>query len=185
MDPITAFAVAGNALQFVDVAIKALKALCRYISDANDASKQATELRNEISAMIGITTTLRVTLETTPSSIPATQGQALSDAIKHCMEILQDILQNVEECCEPAKTTGFRKMTWPFQKGKSDRFLKKIERYKATLNCALQIEQRCVISVVINLIATHFVILKQLSPNHWRTIRVLTVLRRFLNMCSK
>jgi hypothetical protein len=141
MDPVTALAVAGNAFQFAGLAVQVVQSLARYIQDVKAAPKQAIELRNEIAAIIGIVTTLKVTLEISPSSISAAKERPLNDTITNARETLEEILQNLEKGSDEKNVGGAKRLIWPFQKRKLEEHLEKLDRYKATLSFALQVEQ--------------------------------------------
>ena len=141
MDPVTALAAAGNAFQLVGLAIQVFQSLARYIQDVKAAPKQAIELRNEIAAIIGIVTTLKVTLEISPSSISAAKERPLNDTITNVRETLEEILQQLEKGSDEKNVGGSKSLIWPFQKRKLEEHLEKLDRYKATLSFALQVEQ--------------------------------------------
>lgn len=141
MDPTTALAVAGTALQFTETAFKIARFLYIYFTDVKKAPEQAEKLHEEITMMVGIVASLKITLETYPSRIPASQEEALKTAINGSVKIMEELLIKLEDHSEITHATGIRKAKWPLKKREIEGICKEMEKHKRTLSFALAVER--------------------------------------------
>jgi hypothetical protein len=140
MDPVTALSIASNAVQFAETAFKVIKAVSLYCEDVKNAPRQAEELHQEISIMIGVVAILKIALETRCERFSATQKSSLRNAINGSVDILNKILQKMENKSNDNRERSKQNLKWPFQKREIENALREIDGHKVMLCLALQIE---------------------------------------------
>jgi hypothetical protein len=125
----------------VDVLTGLLRAIVSniylYFEAVKDAPKRSEELRLELACVCGLLESLHTALcASKKSSHFVIPSHSLESSIAQFEVIVNEISARVSE----AKTQGVERLKWPFTKYENERFLSRLERYKASFNMALSIK---------------------------------------------
>lgn len=136
MDPGTAIAVG-------ELSAKALSVIWKYYSDVKDAKGDIENLVDEIQDLHKVLKSVRKLLEDQSSAeITATSGSLLENtkSFQSDMEAFVTRLDpnRGDKVMHPF---GLRALQWPLKKKEVDKFVGKLQRYKATLNLAFVADQ--------------------------------------------
>ena len=136
MDPVSIIGLAASVNQLAATAKSTFSVLFQYYGDFRDAPKRSRELRQELGTICDLLDSLDdgLTSQSTNSSftIPASLNLAIEE--------FQTMLENIKPRVKESQTKGVRRLKWPFTKDENDRYLSRMERYKATINVALNIK---------------------------------------------
>jgi hypothetical protein len=141
MDPISIVGLVAAGVQFVDCGIKILKVLIHVCNEVAEARAEANELRTEIDTTIHVVTSLRVLLETDPDCISESQKGTLNESLKSAIKITEDMLDKLEKSVSASQKKKLHRVIWPFKKKEVTEYVEKIQRYKGTIQLALQVNQ--------------------------------------------
>lgn len=142
MDPAIIIGIVSAASQFADLSFTILRSLSQLFTDVKDCPAQALQLRSEMTTLYGLVSELKLTLDTIPGSISILHIASLHDALTGSVTTLKEIIQKINELSELDKTTGIRRLAWPFRNKQIDQHIRRIQGFKSTLSLALQTEQR-------------------------------------------
>jgi hypothetical protein len=133
MDPISAIGTAAAVTQLANYSVSILVKM--YTFEINYAPKRSKELRDEMGTVHHLLNLLEKIL-TSPERQSFTLLQSLTTAIFEFRDMLADMAANVNGL----QVGEFRRLNWPFTQSENERFLLRIERYKAIFNLALSID---------------------------------------------
>ena len=136
MDPLTAVGLAAAIDDLSALVANVVSNLYKYWGAVQDAPRRSLELRTEIGSLLGLLTNVKDSLTNS-----VTPTESFLDAVLTTVDQLQEVLKEMERQTDVNRVQGLRACIWPFTNNEIDRFIKKIERYKATLSLALNIEQ--------------------------------------------
>ena len=96
MDPLTAFAAAGNVLQFVQLAATTVDKFVKYVQNGGDLEHQ--RLQAIVQQLLVSNDHLRQSLEAeVTSSVPPGPRRALYHANQQCLEISREFVEFLDE----------------------------------------------------------------------------------------
>ena len=133
MDPITAIGLVASVAQIAEHAIKLVTALNNYCHEVKEAPARSKELRDEFATVSHVLNALKETL--------SIDSIALNVSLERSVQEFQNLLSELEPRISQERTKGLSKFKWPFNKAENEKFIHKIERYKATFSLALNISQ--------------------------------------------
>jgi len=146
MDPVTIIGLAASAAQLSDLAIKAVKALNQYTKDIKSAPVEVAELQHEVQIMTNVLEGFDDTLNAIPSSVEIPLD-SLKSAAEGAIAVLKEVLCKLEERSALSRSKGFRRLTWPFEKGDTKKMIDRVQRYKQTLSLIGQIQQTYILCI--------------------------------------
>jgi hypothetical protein len=137
-----ALGVAASIIAVVQIAEKILTLCGKYSLGAKDAKTDIERLSNEITALRNVLTIVK-DLAQGPNAAKLPALNTLPGAIDQCSAELVDLIS----CLDPGKrrqlmnNLGLR-LTWPFKSEDVNKRIAALERSKATINLALNTDQR-------------------------------------------
>ncbi|KAL9012801.1 MAG: hypothetical protein Q9173_002458 [Seirophora scorigena] len=135
---------AGTAIAIGQLSTKVLSIIWKYYSDVKDAKSSITFLANEIQNFSNVLQNFIGLLQRS-SKIPvsATLGTTITQALTD----IQTLKDKLEPGTGPKamKRFGNRALKWPLTKKEVDEWVERFERFKATLNLALNRDQTSLI----------------------------------------
>lgn len=135
MDAVTAVGLVASAEQLAALATTIVCNMYSFYEAVRDAPKRSQELRQEMGAMSDQLNSLAAVLSNDPKHF-VSQPTSLFASISELKAMLKDMNERV--CA--SNTKGIRRLKWPFSKDENERLLSRMERYKTTLNTALNIQ---------------------------------------------
>lgn len=117
---------------------------CDYLGKAKDAQKDITRIRGELSNLDTVLLTLQALLEdesgTAKSRLPTLELLGRNNALGECKTILTKLIKRLEE---PVKTWRKlqKQLMWPLKEKDVTEILDALDRHKATINFALNVDQ--------------------------------------------
>jgi Fungal N-terminal domain of STAND proteins len=129
--------VIASVAQLADYTGLVLVKLHTFCHTVKDAPTQAKQIRDELQAVISVLHSLGK-IEQQKRICHSLQVFRL-DAVAAGFN---ETLKNIERRLRPNRTTGFRRLTWPFTKAEVERVLLRLERFKATSSLALNLHHR-------------------------------------------
>lgn len=134
MDAITAIGLVASLQQLADKTGRVCIQLCNYFDGVKEAPSRSKELRDELQ-------TISKTLHSLATCLSNSSMPDLPPHILKAVKEFGEIIHNLEKQSSHKCTQGFRRFLWPFNEAKIQRTLLRIERTKATLTMALNIQQ--------------------------------------------
>jgi hypothetical protein len=131
--------VVASVAQLAELTAKILGGLYRYYDNVKSAQIRSSELRNELTSLLGLLTLLEQSLHDEVEDI-SPMVAALQDLIGPLHDVIHELAGRVQT----EKTEGWRKLKWPFDKDENQHFIARITRYKENLILALNMEERYV-----------------------------------------
>jgi len=135
MDPVSAFGLAGAVVQMLGTLIKVGDTIYEFYKSVKDGPSRLLELRHELLSLVGV---LRILQQTS-----TLDTQADGTTVHKFPHVLNDLFALTDELGKliiPENAKGFRRMTG--SKKDIEKFIARIERHKATLILAMNLEQR-------------------------------------------
>ena len=127
MDPASVVGLVAAGVQFVDVTVKAFKALSHFINEVVEVPARDIDLQYEIITMVGVMTSLKVLLETSPSRVPGSEGDSLKDTLNKVIEVVEEISMLLEEHVNNCLITKKHRLVWPFKTKEIGRYVDKMQ----------------------------------------------------------
>jgi len=141
MDPISAFGVAGGAVQFLDLATNVFLGLFNYFQSVTQAPKLSHELQQEAFLISTILRDLKSIIESTNN--PTTESETrLNDTIEEFVNTMTDIQRRIAV----KDSDIIKRLKWPFTEKENEKYLSRLERYKNAFMLALNCVQRYILS---------------------------------------
>jgi hypothetical protein len=141
MDPASIVGLVAAGVQFVDFAYKTLKALSHLCHEIAEAPVEASELQYEISSTVGVVTSLKFLLDTAPKCVSSSEEGTLNDSLTSAIKITREMLERLEKGISASQKKKLHRLIWPFKKREVTEYVEKIQRYKGTIQLALQVNQ--------------------------------------------
>lgn len=134
MDPLTGVGLAASSAQLVGLAFEVFSNLHKYYRNVRHAQAHAVEFRLMLDSLMDLLSAAQENFERNPHerSRP-TLPQVLSN--------LREVLALLYSRTTPRDTSGLRRLKWPFQQNENSEILSKLERCKASLILALNVDQ--------------------------------------------
>lgn len=101
-----------------------------------DVRGPAAELRNELGLMLGVIDNLKETIRNDESSLQS-YHRSLEGAVAEFVRMVEEM----EKRIVPEQINGIKILKWPFTEGENKIYLERIERYKGTINIAMNAKQ--------------------------------------------
>lgn len=139
LDPVSAISVAASACQFAEQTTKLFNALNDYFSKLRNAPELSRELRKEAFLLSDVLAELgsSFSADDQDNSLPKTKE--VTDMIKEFEETIKAMAERVEI---KDKEISLKRFQWPFEQRESEKYLRKLERFKTTFQLALQTRQK-------------------------------------------
>ena len=138
----------GTALAVVQICTAVLSQTYKYCASVRIAKTEIERLDNEVKAIQGLFQRLWELLERQKSSGIADLKrlqtmQSLSESTEYARSDLQQLQQKlrIRTGQKAMSKVGFRALKWPLKKQEVDEYVTKLERHKASVNTALQLDQ--------------------------------------------
>jgi hypothetical protein len=135
MDPVTAFGAAGTAFALAELAAEVFISVFQYCRNIKEAPAHAEALRNELQNLSDLLDSLTKNLATSPLS--PLRAKLLSTPSKE----LEKSLLHLRDRVTGEKTKGVERLKWPFTQKENEKLLAQLQRYKADLILALNVDQ--------------------------------------------
>jgi hypothetical protein len=124
----------GFATALIDL-VRIGKEVSQYLGDVVKAPEQSKELCREIS----LTSELLVQLQTELTS--STRSSFITTpTLKESLAEFRGLLTKLNTQVNEEQTKGIKQLKWPFKKDETERYLLKVQRYKASFSTALEIK---------------------------------------------
>jgi len=127
-----AVGLVGSIAGLASLALRIVSALYKYGGDVNSAPARSEELRKELSELQTLCKVVEDSVRVTTDGLP----EVLEGQIKEFKTTLETMLKRAGR----GKTTGLRRLKWPFDKAANAEYIAKIERFKATLNLIMHMD---------------------------------------------
>jgi hypothetical protein len=128
-----AVGLAASIVGLANLALFTVSALYKYGSDFKSAPAHSEQLRKELAELQTLCKIVEETVKLETRGLPET----LESQIAGFSETLETMLKRAN----PEKTSGFRRLKWPFDKVENAEYIAKIERFKATLTLIVNVGQ--------------------------------------------
>ena len=129
-----AVGLAASVGSLASLALSIVSALYKYGSDFKSAPAHSEQLRKELGDLRTLCELVEKTVEVTTKGLP----ESLDAQIAGFKTTLEDMLKRAAA----ERTSGLRRLRWPFDKAENMEYIAKIERFKSMLNIILNIDQR-------------------------------------------
>jgi hypothetical protein len=134
-DPLTALDVLDKVASLAGALSKVFKALYDYGHSVKEAPEKSQQLQEELFALSNIARRLEVTLAKV--SIRGDAKPVPEESITRFVEMLEEM----EGKIAIPEGMSIKRLKWPFSLKENMEYLERIERFKATLNLALNVYQ--------------------------------------------
>jgi hypothetical protein len=134
MDPVTAISLAATSAQLAELAFNILTNVYKYYRNVREAPTRAAELRQELDTLVDLLSTAQDLFERNP-------GQDFGSTLIQVMSGLRGLLTELDARTRPQRTTGIRRLQWPFGAAENEEIISKLERYKSNLMLRLNLDQ--------------------------------------------
>ena len=126
----------ASVAALAELTLKVFTNLYRYYVDLSLAPESSATLRHELGLTLGIVESLNETVKNDTPSLHS-YHRSLEGAVAELIKMLEEMERRVGA----EQTRGIRKLKWPFTKQENEQYLATIERYKGTINTAMNTEQ--------------------------------------------
>lgn len=130
VDPV---GLAASIASLAELAFAIASALFKYSMEVKAARDQSDELRKELADLQIVCKTVEETVKVETKGLP----KALESQVVTFKATLEIMLKRTA----PEKSSGLRRLKWPFDKSENAEYIAKIERFKSTLHLIVNIEQ--------------------------------------------
>ena len=130
IDPV---GLAASVASLAELAFAIASALYKYSGDVKNAPDQSEQLRKELGDLQTICKIVQESVEVETKGLP----EALGTQVVAFKATLDMMLKRAAI----EKTSGLRRLKWPFTKSENVEYIIKIERFKSTLNLIVNIDQ--------------------------------------------
>jgi hypothetical protein len=129
-----AVGLAASVGSLASLALSIVSALYKYGSDFKSAPAHSEQLRKELGDLRSLCDLVEQNVKVTTTGLPeCPDGQ-----VAGFKTTLEDMLKRAAA----KRTSGLRRLKWPFDKAENMEYIAKIERFKSMLNIILNIDQR-------------------------------------------
>jgi hypothetical protein len=138
-----ALGVATSVITAVQISKEILSLCAQYALDVKDAKTGIDRLRNEVATVRDVLKGVQYLVEGEDApKLPTLNTTTV--VIDQCLSELEHLktLLNPEKSQHPMKRLGSRALRWPFQKNDVNKIIEALQKYKTTLNLAIDIDQR-------------------------------------------
>jgi len=119
-----------------ELTLSVFTSLYRYYGDVKSGPTASADLRNELGVMLNVIDHLKESLKSDTPSL-----QVYCNVLGGAVAELTWMIKEMEKRVAAEKAKGINRLKWPFSKSENEEFLTRIERYKGTINLALNKEQ--------------------------------------------
>jgi hypothetical protein len=134
MEPASALAVAGVALQLADTALEIATNLTRYYRSVREGPARSAELRDEIETFADLFKSVQEYGESNFS-------QSVKSILIRELSVVRKLLDDLRKRTLPKQTAGIRGLIWPFKAKENEELIAKIAGHKGTVSVCLQVNQ--------------------------------------------
>jgi hypothetical protein len=127
MDPVSILSLVANVLQVAQLTLDVITKLSWFYCYVRHAPAQSKELQLEVNTLFHVLKDVEAAFDSVP--VP----QVVQEELNKLAEFLNDLKQRAN----PERFGGARRVRWPFSQKENGELLKKIDRYKSTLNISL------------------------------------------------
>jgi hypothetical protein len=138
-----ALGAAASVIAAVQISKEILSLCAQYALDIKDAKTGIDRLRNEVATVRDVLNGVQYLVEGEDAPKLPTLN-TVTVVIDQCLSELEHLktLLNPEKNQHPMKRLGSRALRWLFQKNDVNKIIEALQKYKTTLNLALDIDQR-------------------------------------------
>jgi len=137
MDPLSSVA---SVIAVVQISERILTLCCEYAVAVKDAKGDIDRLNSEVTALFDVLKRVKYMAEG-PDATTLTALNALAKPIAQCSSELLALRARLDPTRKTMNRLGLRSLKWPFKSKDVNKIIEVLQRYKTTINMALNADQ--------------------------------------------